>query len=250
MTPENIQAVEPEPSGMSAVSRLTGVFFEPKKTFEDIAARPSALLPMILVIVCAIVYSVTLSQHIGFDRLMRHQFENNQRMQQMSPEQREQAVGMATKFAQVAAYVGPVIGVPIYYLILSALLLGIAGGIMSAGVKFKQVFAIVAYAGLPGVIFSILAIAVVFLKNPDDFNMENPLAFNPAAFMDPLTSSKFVYAIASSIDLFAIWTLLLTATGLKAAAGKKLSFGGALFCVFLPWVIFTLIKASLAGLRS
>ena len=74
--------------------------------------------------------------------------------------------------------------------------------------------------------------------------------FNPGAFMDPQTSPKFVYSLASSLDLFTIWILLLVATGLKAAAGKKLSFGGALFAVMLPWAVIILGKAALAGLTG
>src|ERR1035438_309477 len=61
--------------------------------------------------------------------------------------------------------------------------------------------------------------------------INNPLAFNPGALMDPL---------ASSFELFSFWTILLPATGLKAAAGKKLSFGGALFSVLLPWAVVVL----------
>ena len=40
----------------------------------------------------------------------------------------------------------------------------------------------------------------MFLKSPDRFNLMNPLAFNPAAFMDPKTTSKFLYTIASGCD--------------------------------------------------
>ena len=89
-----------------------------------------------------------------------------------------------------------------------------------------------------------------FLKSPDQFNLMNPLAFNPAAFMDPKTTSKFLYTIASGCDLFIFWGMLLTAIGLKAAAGKRLSFGGALFAVALPWAFFLLIGASIAGAFS
>jgi hypothetical protein len=112
------------------------------------------------------------------------------------------------------------------------------------------VFAIIWYASLPGVIMALLAIAVMFMKAPDDFNLQNPLVFNPGAFMDPLTTSKFLYSVASSLDLFRLWTLVLIAIGLKAAGGKQLSMGGAATAVFLPWAIWTLGAAALAGVFS
>jgi len=76
------------------------------------------------------------------------------------------------------------------------------------------------------------------------------LAFNAAAFMDPMNTWKFVYAIAAAADLFAIWTILLSATGLSAAAGKRLSFGGALVVVLVPWAILLLFGASMASLSG
>src|SRR5262249_40110877 len=123
-------------------------------------------------------------------------------------------------------------------------------GIMSTPVKFKQMFAIMWWSALPGLISSILTIVVMFLKSPDQFNLQNPLAFNPGAFMDQATSSKFIYSLASSLDLFSFWGIFLVATGIKAAGGKKISFGGALFCVVLPWALYVLGKASIAGMFS
>jgi len=137
--------------------------------------------------------------------------------------------------------------VAIFDVVIAAVLLGIAGGIMSGGMRFKQVFAVVCYSGLPGVISSILTVVVIFLKNPDEFDIQNPLAFNAGAFMDPNTSAKFLHSLAGSLDVFVIWTLLLLATGLKAAAGKKLTFTGALLAVVVPWLVVVLAKAAILG---
>ncbi|MDR3701337.1 MAG: YIP1 family protein [Candidatus Sulfopaludibacter sp.] len=250
MTPENISAAEPNAAGMGEFSRIAGVFFEPGKTFADIAARPSFLLPIVLMIVAGLCSSYFIGQKIGWERMFRHQAETNSRMQQLPPDQREQTIAMQVKFASIGAYAGPIVAVPLMELIEAGILLGIVAGIMSAPVRFKQVFAVVCWAGITYLVSAILTIVVIFLKNPDDFNMQNPLAFNPAAFMDPQTSSKFAYSLASSIDLFSFWGIFLIATGLKAAAGKKLSFGGALFSVILPWGVYVLGKSALAGVFS
>ena len=50
--------------------------------------------------------------------------------------------------------------------------------------------------------------------------------------------------------LFVFWIIFLIATGLKAAGGRKLSFGGALFAVILPWGVYVLAKSALAGVFS
>jgi hypothetical protein len=248
MTPENAAAVQPEPSGMGEFSRIVGVFFEPSKTFGDIARRPTWIVPMILAILVGIGFVMALSQHVGWERVVHQSVDGNARMQQLPADQREQAIATQVKFTPVGYYAVVVLGTPIVSVIVAAVLLGITA-IMSAGLRFKQVFAAVVWAGLPRVISGLLTIVVIFLKNPDDFNIRNPLAFNVGAFMDP-NGSKFVYTLASSLDLFTIWNLLLVAIGLKAAAGKKLSFTGALVAVVLPWAVMVLLLAAVAGAFS
>lgn len=234
---------------MGEFSRIVGVFFEPTKTFTDIAQRPGWIVPMLLLIVAVLCVSATIGRRIGWERIARQQAESSSRFQQQTPEQREQGLALAIKITSAAAYVGPIIFIAVFQIIAAAILLGIAGGLMGGGLRFKQVFAVVTYSRLVGVVSAILTIAVVFLKNPDEFNVNNPLAFNVGAFLDPTTTSKFVYAFATWMDLFTIWTIYLMATGLKVAAGKKLSFGGAFTAVAVPWFILVLISSGLAGLR-
>jgi hypothetical protein len=234
---------------MGEFSRIVGVFFEPAKTFADIAQRPTWLVPVILAILAGLAFTVALSQRVGWDRVVRQQLEASSRVQQMSQDQREQATAMQIKIMPPMFYGGVVVGTPIYCIVVAAILLGITA-IMSAGLRFKQVFAAVAWGGMPRLISAILTIVVIFLKNPDDFNLKNPLAFNVGAFMDPNGPNKFLYALASSLDLFTIWTIFLMATGLKAAAGKKLSFTGAVVAVAAPWALFVLGSSAVAGAFS
>jgi len=250
MTPELVPDSEPQPKGLGEVSRLTGVFFEPAKTFTDVAARPAFWVPLILMMLGALAYITLFGQHVGWERMMRHQQETSSRAAQMSPEQREQQLQMMTKFAPIGGYGAVLVGVPVGTLVWAAVLLGIVKGLMSAPVRLKQVYAILCYAAMPGLIFTVLAIVVMFMKPPDDFNMQNPLMFNPGAFMDPTTTSKFVHSLASSLDLFRIWTLVLIGIGLKAAGGKQLSIGGAMTAVFVPWIIWQLGAAAMAGMFS
>jgi len=235
---------------MGEFSRIVGVFFEPSKTFADIAERPGWIVPLILTILVALAFSVAVTQRIGWDRVVRHQFETSARLQQMPQDQKDQAIAVGAKAAAISGYAAPIFFVPLADIIMAAVLLGIAGGIMSGGMRFKQVFAVVCYGGLPTVIAGILKVVVIFLKNPEDIAIENPLPFfNLGALMDPNTPAKSLYAFATAMDLFTIWGILLMATGLKAAAGKRLSFAGALVAVLVPWFIFVLATSALAKFR-
>ena len=239
---------EPQPQGLGEVSRLTGVFFEPTKTFQDIAARPNFWVPLILMLVTSITFVALFSQRVGWERMIRQQQEGSSRTAQLSPEDKEKGVQMGLKIAPVIGYAGVLVGVPLGMLIWSAVLLLIVKTMMGAPVLLKQIYAVVCYAQMPGLIFSALALAVMFMKPPDDFNLQNPLMFNPGAFMDPMTTSKGLRSLASALDLFTIWKLILVGFGLKAAGGRNLSMGGAMTAVFLPWLLFILCAAGLASL--
>ncbi|HTX38330.1 MAG TPA: YIP1 family protein [Bryobacteraceae bacterium] len=251
MTPESITPTSPEPQGMGEFSRLVGVYLEPTKAFTDIARRPTWLVPLVLVILSGIAFFAIFGQHVGWARYLQHQLETNpkaaERMAQLPPEQRARTEEMQIKFAPVGADAVVAIFIPIALVVSAGVVLLVVNA-MGAGLRYKQIFSIMAYGSLPIIVKYALAVVVMFLKNPDDFNPTNPLAFNAAAFMDPVTASKFLYSIATAVDLFAIWSLLLDATGLKAAAQKRLTFGGALFAVATPYVFFALAGATLAGL--
>jgi hypothetical protein len=240
---------EPQPAGMSELSRLAGVFFEPKKAFADIAARPRWIFPLLLMIIAGIGITTLYSQKGVMRIAAEQQMANNPQIQQLPADQRALAMERGMKIGTIVGYCIPIL-IPVFYLIMALVLWAIVSGILSAPVRFGQVFAIVTYAQMPGLLMSILTVVVLQLKGAADFNLQNPLVFNPGAFMDPQSSPKFMYSLASSLDLFTIWILLLVATGLKAAAGKKLSFGGAVFAVLLPWGVIVLGKAALAGLSG
>ena len=92
-------------------------------------------------------------------------------------------------------------------------------------------FGITAYAMLPGLISSILAIIVIFIKNPEDFNLQNPLAFNLGAFLEPPPNSgKSALQPGHLHRLFSFWTILLLAVGISVAA-RKFPFSKALVAV-------------------
>jgi len=232
---------------MSDFSRLFGVFFEPSKTFADIANRPSWLLPLAVAILMSMGLTFLYGQRVGWERIVRNQVESSSAAQQLTPEQMTQRVEAGAKIAPVIGYAAPVIFAPLYCLLAAAIFTGLVSGVMSVPVKFKQVFAVVAFTAMPNVIMTILAGITVFIKNPDEIDPQNPLIFNVGAFMDAEHSSKFLHSVAVSMDLFSFWTIFLLATGLRAAARKKLSFGGALFVVVTPWAAYVLIKSALAG---
>ena len=86
--------------------------------------------------------------------------------------------------------------------------------------------------------------------NPENFNLQNPLAFNLGHYMEPPPNSgKFVYSVATSIDLFTIWSILLLAIGIAAAA-RKVSFSKAIMLVAVPWILWVVVASGFGSMFS
>lgn len=247
MTPETSPETAPP---MSEVGRITGVYFDPKKAFADIAARPRWYVPIILLVLAGMAFVYLYTAHVGWEHYMTQKIETSSRTQQLDAEKKASIVQQQAKFASVFGYVGVLVFIPLAAMVMAGAVLLMAKMTGAASLTFKQMLGISSYAMLPGLIASILTIIVLFLKDPEQFNLDNPLAFNLGAFLEPPPNTgKALYSLATSMDLFSFWTILLLATGLTVAV-RKFPFSKALMAVVVPWLLYVLVKAGMAGVFS
>ncbi|MBI5084714.1 MAG: YIP1 family protein [Acidobacteria bacterium] len=245
---ESTEASAPPP--LSEAGRLAGVFHSPSSVFPDIAATGRWwIAALIVVIVSSVVVSLMVSR-VGYDRMIRKTIETNQRMQEMPAEQKERAIEMQRKMMPVMLRVGPVAGVLIGLLVIAGALLFVFNSLLDAGLSYKKVLNICSYGGLPpSVVSSAATVAVLYLKPPDEFDMQNPLAFNAGAFLDPDSTSKWLMSLASSLDLFTFWTIAMIAIGFSAVCGaKRMPMSRALMGIGIPWLLWVVIKIGFSSL--
>jgi len=238
------------PSSMSEAGRLAGIFWEPKPVFQDLAAKPRFWVPLILLTLLSAIYMISFSRVVGWESFMRRQMDSNARVQQLPAEQRERVIQQSMTFAIPSAYAGATLGITVFSLIIAGVLLGMMNLLGGAGLKYKQAFSITVYSFLPSALSGLLALVVMFLKNPEDFDLQNPLPLNLGAFLSSPETGAAVKSLARSIDLFTFWIILLMALGFSTAAGKRLSYGKALTLIIVPWAVWVLIQAGLAGLQG
>jgi hypothetical protein len=151
------------------------------------------------------------------------------------------------KVTQTISYVFPVFTLIIWLIIATALFatFKFAAG---ANVTFKVSLAIVVYSALPLMLKTLLALlSVAAGMSPDSFSFQNPVATNPGYFMTP-ADNVFLYSIASALDIFMIWTLVLTAIGFTCVS--KVKSGTSYAIVFGWWAVFTLLGAALGAAFS
>lgn len=234
---------------MSEPARIAGVFLEPSKAFDDIVQRPQRWwIPIILVTLFAMAFTFTYSKRVGWTRMMQQQVETNKQLRDLPPEQKEQAIERGVKFTPIFAYLGPAIGIPLVATIVAGVLMLVMTSMMGAQVTFKQSLAIVAYSYLTGLVTTVLSIIVMYIKSPDDFDIQNPLAFNGGAFLGS-DSAAWLKALASSIDVFTFWTMALMAVG-YAATTRKMKWSSAFTGVIMAWLVWVVCKVGWAALRG
>jgi len=170
-----------------------------------------------------------------------------EQMEKLTPDQR------ATQMKIIAISTeGVMAGLPIFALILTAIMAGVLLATINFGfggkTTFWQAFAVVFYAGLPGLIKFILGTIAIFAGlAPESFNVNNPSGTNIGYYLPPETS-KALLTLATSIDVTTIWTLVLCSIGISIVAGVKRSSG--YIAVFGWWVILTLFGTGIAAAFS
>jgi len=242
-------APTPAPAPLSEGARIIDTFIAPSKTFTDLRRNASWWGPFLLMVVVSTIFVYSAGQKIGFRKVMENQMQAQPkaqaRLEKLPADQREAQMETGAKVTAIISYVFPLLTLLIWLIIATALFatFKFAAG---ADVSFKVSLAIVIYAALPLMLKTILALlSVVAGMSPDSFSFQNPVATNPGYFMNT-SDNVFLYSLASGIDIFMIWTLVLTAIGFTCVS--KVKAGTSYAIVFGWWAVFTLAGAALASL--
>jgi hypothetical protein len=244
-------APTPQPAPLSQGARIIDTFIAPSKTFTDLRRSAAWWAPFLLMVIVSTVFVYTAGQKIGFRKIMENQMQaqpkTQERLEKLPADQREQQMAQGAKVTQIISYVFPAITLVIWLIVATALF---ATFKFAAGtdVSFKISFAIVVYAGLPLMLKTLLALlSLAAGMSPDSFSFQNPVATNPGYFMNP-SDNVFLYSVASGLDIFMIWTLVLTAIGFTCVS--KVKSGTAYGIVFGWWVVLTLAGAAVGSAFS
>jgi hypothetical protein len=224
----------PAPAPQAAISpigRIFGVLFSPKPTFEDIVRKPSWLPAVILLFLTGLALNITLANRTNWVEVSKEQIAKNKfaakAIDQLDDAKKEQAFQRGATQAKVTSYVRGVIGWPLMLLFSGLIYFGAYRLIGGARVSYGLSFTICAFAYLPMGIREILGSIVSALKDPNAIDPNNYLASNPAAFLGSDAPTWQMIPLMS-LDLFAVWILILIAIGFSAADPKKLPFGKSL----------------------
>ena len=229
------------------VSRLGGLYTSPTETFRSIVARPTALVPILILLVLAAGFSTLWMSKVDRQAFMREQIEQNPRAAQMPPEQKARIVEQQAKFMPFFT-VGIVVVLPLFYLGTALVYWVIFRFLFGAEMTYKQSLAITAWSFLVvGLVSTTLMVVVFALKGDWNIDPNKVLQANLTLAL-PATAPKWLTAFASSIDVFNIWLIILMSAGYGVASRRTLT--GALSGVIIPWVVIIIIKVGWAAMMG
>jgi hypothetical protein len=246
-------APAPQASGLTQWQRVADTFVAPQKTFDDIKrGNRSWWLPWIISALLTYVLFGAIVQKIGIQQVVDNQIRMSPRTQeqmaQLTPEQRDKSNKLTVGIAEGTFIAVPVLGL-VYAVVIAAVLLGTINFGFGGRAKFGDIFAVIYYAWLPGIIKVLLGMAVIYGgMAPESFNAKNFAPTNLGAFLDPVDTNKALYALATSLDAVTIWTLVLLSIGVAAVAGVKRSSG--YIAVFGWWAVVVLASVGIAAIMG
>ena len=240
---------EAQQATISPIGRVFGVLFSPKPTFEDIARKPSWLLPVVLSTILGLCVSISINQRINWREFMSQQIEKSPRAAQLSSDQKEQQIAGGAKIAPISTYVFGTIGPVLAALIVGLVMWGAYSLLGGISTNFGTAFGITAHAFMTSLVTSPLFILILYLKPYGTADLDNPVAANLAAFL-PEDSAKWLVALCKSFDIFLFWTLILLAIGFAAVNPKKLKGAKSFTIAFTVWAVYVVLRVGWAFIFS
>jgi Yip1 domain len=250
--------IEPEPAPQSFFNRLIGVYFSPGETFQEIGRAPRVLAPLVIAMVIGFVSSYLVIERIGLRSIMATQLEQavaSGKMSQEDADKQIQAVtnGVTETIIKYSIAVGGLL-YPVIFALIAVGICKLITMLIGGENRFKSLFSVTTYAVLAvSIISSALLILLIYLKAPDDIDINNPVGSNLAAILTMALGKdglpNFIMALGRWIDIFAIWTLALLSIGYAAVSYKikASTMGIALGCIY---ALIALVAAGVAAVRG
>lgn len=242
-----VAPIEEKP--LSEVERVVDTFVAPTKTFTDLRRSSNWIVPWLLMAIFGIALVFVVDNKLGMEKVVENGLalapKQAAQLDKLSPDARAAQIEKVVKFNRVVAYTYPIV-ILIFLCIVAAVLLGSFNFGVGAELRFNQCLAVCMYASLPGILKILIAILVVSMGAGEAFTFQNPIASNLSPLVDP--SSHFLYSVATSVDLFTIWTMVLT--GIAFSCLTKAKRGTCMAVVFGWWLLVVLAGAGISAAFS
>jgi hypothetical protein len=234
-------AAEPSEEG-SSFQNLIRALISPSEAFASLARRPRFLVALLAVALVSTAFVYIAMSRIDPDEMVRA-IESQGR--QLPPEMHDNPERLAAISLWSATAWTPIAFSGI--LLLWSLLYLIAFRMLGSEIDFRRSAATAVHGSLPLVVAALVGLAVVLGRGEVGFLelQSNAIVTSNLAFLAGDETSKPMRALLSSFDLFAAWSVALSALGFHIVA--RVSKASAWTVVLILWGLGTVLKVGLAA---
>lgn len=218
------------PQSQSVLGRIFGIFTSPRETMDGIVARPSWIVPLVILVV-----AVGISSYLLKDLIVDQALEGMAQEGKMTQEQMDATI----PFIEKSTLFAPLIFMPVMYLLLAGVFMFVGNVILGGETKFKIPFSVVCWSGIVSLLSSIVNIPLMLSRG----DMTSPTSL---AFLGGEDKGSPIFFLLSQLDLFYFWWLAVL--GIGFAAVYKLANQKGIITVFACWAVFIALGMGLKAI--
>lgn len=232
------EAVREDVQELSAVQRIMGMYFSPRRIFEYLREKPKWLVPFILICLVAMV-----SNFLAKDIAIQEQKERVLMSDRIPDEQKDAIIERIESSASgPQAYIQHAATPVVIFIILSvvaAIFLFFGNMLFGGQASFRQMLSMYAHAG-------VIALPAAIVKVPLMLSQQSLRVYTNLAILLPADAEQtFLHRLLSKFDLFTIWEVVLLIIGISAI--YRFSTGKASTIVLILWALWIVLSVTLGG---
>jgi hypothetical protein len=221
--PDN--TVSNETKADSVGSMLVNIFLSPLRVFGSIKAKPTWIIPFVIILL-----ATTVTAYIVTPIAMEAQKQEMLSNENLSPEQRDQAIQQMETYGGISQIIGAAagtLGAAIMVFVMAAIILFMGTVVFGGSAKFMQLVALVCFTDMISVLGQIVKAPLMVMKQTMDIRTS-------LAVLLPGSDMKSVaYTLLNSFtDVFLVWQIVLVIAGV--AVIYNFSRGKAAATVLIP----------------
>lgn len=197
-------------------TRILGIIFSPRATFEKVAARPVWLDVILFVgVMGAVFVGGFLFTEVGQGAWLDQAVTQSEAMGRTINDEQYAAM---EKMAPLAGYFGiaqMLFGVPLMLLVAGGVLFAIFNAAMGGTATFKQLYAVLAHSAVIWVVGWLFVMPLNYVRE----SMSSPT--NLSVLVPMLDEGSFVTRLLGSVDLFMVWWTIVLAIGVAVLYRRR-----------------------------
>jgi hypothetical protein len=199
--------------------------------------RRRGLAAVLLGTLAALAFASVAVSRVDYESAAAAELARAPKAAEMTPHDREEALVTARKVGEISGWAGA-IGGPALQAVGLAVALFLAFRVAGTRPAFRETFAVAAHGLLPLWLARLLAIPAALARAPIPADQAvSLLPSSPAALLPPGASPALAGALGA-LDLFALWSVALVATGMARASGASRRRAAVVTVVlYAAWIV-------------